>query len=143
MSTRLIRNMSRLTASSSNANLNNLNVRGYTVDLKNDTNVKKYQGALGGTSLHEALTILADKDSTDAQKARAIEDLILIRLILHGDIQFRSPKFGGLMKKVIGSGFHKVMGKDYNQVEKIIKDLDKNPDKLPELNPKEGNLYIE
>jgi hypothetical protein len=132
--------MSRLNATSNIANFNKLNERGYTVNLNNTKNVRKYEDALGTTSLQQALSILVNKDSTDDEKAGAINDLILIRLILSGKIKFRSPKFGGLIKQTVGKGFEGVDIRRIDRIDEIdetlenfIKDLDENPGQEPRI----------
>jgi hypothetical protein len=123
--------MSRLTAKNNNANFNKLNERGYVVDLNNTKNVGKYEDALGLTSLQQALSILVNKDSTDDEKAGAISDLIMIRLILSGKIQFRSSKFGGLITKTVGKGFEGVQFRNLDEIDIKLNELVNNLDKKP------------
>jgi len=111
------------------ANFNKLNERGYVVDLNNTKNVSKYEDALGTTSLQQALSILVNKDSTDDEKAGAIQDLILIRLILSGKIQFRSS--GDLITKTVGKGFEGVQFRNLDEIDikliQLVNNLDKKP----------------
>jgi hypothetical protein len=119
------------------ANFNNLNKRGYTLDINNTKNVSKYEEALGTTSIQNALSILLDNEKSEDEKAGAINDLIMIRLILSGKIQFRSSKFGGLIKTTVGKGFEGIEYRNldgiYKEIDKLVNDLDENPGKEPEI----------
>jgi hypothetical protein len=96
------------------------------VDKNNAKLVKEYADTLGITSLHNALEVLINTDkSSITQKAKAVEDLILIRLILSGDIQFKEKGLFGLMQNVIGNKFKKFpKDKGGNVVRQLIEDLD-------------------
>jgi hypothetical protein len=134
--------MSRLTAKNSMANFNKLNERGYVVDLNNTKNISKYEDTLGLTSLQEALSILINNKSTDDKKADAINDLILIRLILSGKIQFKSSKFAGLITKTVGKGFEGIKYRTINGTNRLAEELITNLDKKPGEEPKIFKLFL-
>jgi len=131
--------MSRLTPKNVNYTLKNLNKRGYTVEINNIKKVSKYEEALGLTSLQKALSILVNNESTDDEKAGAINDLILIRLILSGKLQFKSS--GDLITTTVGKGFEGISYIDLNgnekeltrEVDRLVDDLDKRPGEEPEI----------
>jgi len=93
---------------------------------KNADEVRKYTDTLGTTSLFNALEILSNPDASSIYKAKAIEDLILIRLILSASIQFKEPTLLKLFERVIGTNFKNLPERrdDNKLVEKLVKRLD-------------------
>jgi len=75
---------------------------------KDADDIRKYTDALGTTSLYNALEIISNPNASSIDKAKAIEDLIFIRLILSGSIQFKQPRLLGLVETVIGNNFKKL-----------------------------------
>jgi hypothetical protein len=94
--------------------------------------VKEYTRALGITSLYDALQVFANLESASSiQKAKALEDLIFIRLILSGSIQFKEPSLLGLFQSVVGNNFEKLpetsngrRGVPQRLVEELLNNLD-------------------
>jgi len=93
---------------------------------ENADEVRKYTDTLGTTSLFNALDIISNPDTSSIDKAKAIEDLILIRLILSAAIQFKEPTLLGLFERVIGTNFKTLPEKldDHKLVEDLIRKID-------------------
>jgi hypothetical protein len=126
----------------SNRGVNNSNVlsgekKHVIVVNKDDADkIREYTEALGTTSLHDSLSILSSLETSVSQKGKAIGDLILLRHILSGEIQFKEKRLFNLFQSVIGKKFETI-GKrmtekiiDYamfkQEIEKVILKLDNN-----------------
>lgn len=84
--------------------------RQHTVIVSGDNaaQARKYAHTLGTTSLHEALLVLVNEESTKEENEKALGDLILLRLILSGKIQFKERKFFGLVNRAITKDFKRL-----------------------------------
>jgi hypothetical protein len=124
----------------SNRGVNNSNVLSgkkehIIVVNKDDVDkIREYTKALGTTSLYDSISILSSLETSVSQKAKAIGDLILLRHILSGDIQFKEKRLFNLFQSVIGKDFIDI-AKSWNdlpninikeKVEKLIVELDNN-----------------
>ena len=93
------------------SNFNNSSVlvgnKHHTLIVSGDNAVeaRKYAHTLGTTSLHEALSVLVNKKSSKEENEKALGDIILLRLILSGKIQFKERKFFGLVNTAITKSF--------------------------------------
>jgi len=112
------------------------------VTRKDADEVRKYTDALGTTSLYSALEILSTPDTSSMDKAKAIEDLILIRLILSGSIQFKEESLLGLFQSVVGNKFKKLPESSNGGiddkgplVERLLRDLDEGKKDVTVIKP--------
>jgi len=82
----------------------------HTVIVSGDNvaQARKYAHTLGTTSLHEALLVLVNEESTKEENEKALGDLILLRLILSGKIQFKERKFFALVNRAITKDFKRL-----------------------------------
>jgi len=126
----------------SNRGINNSNVlsgeKNHVIVVNKDDadKIREYTEALGTTSLHDSLSVLSSLETSVSQKGKAIGDLILLRHILSGEIQFKEKRLFNLFQSVIGKKFENI-GKrmtkkiiDYamfkQEIEKVILKLDNN-----------------
>jgi len=90
---------------------------------------KKYADALGATSLSDALSVFINRESSVDQKGKALGDLILLRLILSGKIQFKQKLFG-IINAAVTKDFKKLPSNDNidREIEEFISELDSGSD---------------
>ena len=90
---------------------------------------KKYTDALGATSLSDALSVFINKETTVDQKGKALGDLILLRLILSGKIQFKQKLFG-FVNAAITKDFKKLPSNRRidKEIEELVKELESGDD---------------
>jgi hypothetical protein len=100
----------------------------HTVIVSGDNvaQARKYAHTLGTTSLHEALSVLVNKESTKEENEKALGDLILLRLILSGKIQFKQRKLFGLVNRAITKSFKPLPtdSRMKKMIEKLVDELD-------------------
>jgi hypothetical protein len=104
------------------------------VDSNDADKIREYTDALGTSSLHDSLSIISSTDTSVSEKGKAIGDLILLRHILSGEIQFKEKRLFTLFQTAIGKKFINISKyiKRYsdlyfnNKVKELIMDLDNN-----------------
>lgn len=118
------------------------------VDSNDANKIKQYTDALGTTSLHDSLGILSNTDTSVSEKGKAIGDLILLRHILSGEIQFKEKRLYKLFQTAIGTKFKIANFDDEQYTVPIIKLIDRflstNED-IHEIinNPESGTIVPE
>jgi len=126
----------------SNRGVNNSNVlsgeKNHVIVVNKDDadKIREYTEALGTTSLHDSLSVLSSLETSVSQKGKAIGDLILLRHILSGEIQFKEKRLFNLFQSVIGKKFENIgkrMVKENKyqsifkeEIEKVILKIDNN-----------------